>query len=89
MSAQQLPFKPDTIEQQKQVPLLGGFFSQDIGNTFVELPIEKDFEADSESIENNDADLDNMDKMFGSGGGNANKMPSKKFKEDEDDFFDS
>ena len=50
-----------------------------------------DFEGDSEGADNNiDADLDNMDKLFGNAnGGNTTKMPSKKFKEDDDDFFDS
>jgi len=69
------------------VPLQGGFFGQEIGNNFIELPIEKDFEGDSENT-NLDADLENMDKLFGSGG-TQQKMPSKKFKEDDEDFFDS
>lgn len=78
---------PDCIatKQSELKQLKGGFFSQEIGETFMELPLEG-FEGDIEGeaapaklkTAKSEQDLD------GNNEGPAKKLPTKKFKEDED-----
>lgn len=73
-------------QKNPQIPLEGGFFSKEIGDTFIELPIEQDFEGDSEGANSilADEDFGFVDKMYNSKNKTIN-LPTKKFKEDEDE----
>lgn len=82
-------------KQQDLKELKGGFFSLDIGDTFVQLDIDGLEGLDGNSDEPDEFAIDaNLQKNFGGAKdyGNATqpiRMPVKRFKEDEDDFYDS
>ena len=67
--------------ESKPSQLAVDFFSNNAGSNFVELEIDNDFDGDNDCDE--DQTDKEMNKMFGNP---VTKPPSKKFKEDDDDF---
>lgn len=91
-----LEFPEKVTKQQDLKELKGGFFSLDIGDTFVQLDIDglDGFEVQSEGPNEFDqeATLKHMGKVVEKDYGNVTqpiRLPAKRFKEDDEDFYDA
>jgi hypothetical protein len=89
-------FPERVTKQQDLKELKGGFFSLDIGDTFVQLDIDglDGFEVQSEGANefDHEATLKHIGRDFEKDYGNVTqqiRLPAKRFKEDDEDFYDS